>query len=139
MRSRSFGKRIFDRPEKTFNNNFHKSIRGGQFSPIPKGLTDQMAAMKINKQGTKTHGSNSYSNNPRQPTTHVLNPYQISGQMGQKNSPRINASTEVYISDKATGSKIMKRKLGNAGILNAEVTASKDGMAGLEDKAGQQL
>jgi hypothetical protein len=48
LRSNSFGRRIIQHTEKTFRSNIRNSLSGGQFSPIPKGLMEKMANLKVN-------------------------------------------------------------------------------------------
>jgi len=50
LRSKTYGRRIVDRPEKAFRSNPFKSVSGRQFSPVSKGLMEKMAGMNINKQ-----------------------------------------------------------------------------------------
>lgn len=53
LRTEAMG-RIYKRQEKTLRSNPRKSLSGGQFNYIPKGLIHQMAAMKIRKQGAQS-------------------------------------------------------------------------------------
>lgn len=90
LRSRNYGRRIFERPEKTFSSNPLKSLSGGPFSPIPKGLLAQMEAMKISRQGPKAHGTHTCNNSSQQPSTQHYTPPQKTGQMLQN----FNSGTE---------------------------------------------
>jgi hypothetical protein len=66
LRSKNYGRRIIERPDKTFCSNPIRSLSGGQFSPIPKGLIEKMAAMKLHKQGANNAGQNSCKHSPQQ-------------------------------------------------------------------------
>lgn len=50
LRSRIYDRRILDKKEKVFSSNPMKSVSGAQFSPIPKGLLENMAKLNMNKQ-----------------------------------------------------------------------------------------
>jgi len=41
-----------------------KSLSGGQFSPIPKGLMEKMATMSLKKHGNSTTGHNIHKKSP---------------------------------------------------------------------------
>jgi len=47
LRSNNYGRRIVEKSEKTFRSNIRNSLSGGQFSHIPKGLTEMMADLKV--------------------------------------------------------------------------------------------
>jgi hypothetical protein len=44
-----YGRRILEKKEKNFSSNPLKSLSGGQFSPIPKGLMNKMARLSVNQ------------------------------------------------------------------------------------------
>lgn len=54
LRSNSYGRRVIEKKEKTFRSNHRKSLSGGQFSPVPKGLSDMMAKLRMNSETQKT-------------------------------------------------------------------------------------
>ena len=61
LRSNNYGRRIVEKAEKTFRSNPRTSLSGGQFSPIPKGLTDMMADLNIQTE-TQDHTFNEQNN-----------------------------------------------------------------------------
>lgn len=139
MRLRNYGKWIYDRPEKTISSNPLKSISGGPFSPIPKGLMDQMAAMKISKQGTKNHGINACNNKAQQPSTHFSTPPQKTEHMIQKISWGNDVITTTQHNGQVAATKVMKRKLGSAGNIEAHMDTDEEELVGLVNKANQQI
>jgi hypothetical protein len=58
LRSKNYGRRIIEKKDKTFCGNPMKSLSGGQFSPIPKGIMEKMATMSLKKQGKSTTEQN---------------------------------------------------------------------------------
>ena len=52
LRSNNYGIRVFEKKEKTFSSNPRNSLSGGQFSPIPKGLTDMMARLNVQQKNS---------------------------------------------------------------------------------------
>lgn len=49
LRSKDFGRRVVECKEKTLCNNPLRSMSGGKFSPIPKGLLSKMTDLNIRK------------------------------------------------------------------------------------------
>lgn len=65
LRSKVYGRRLLDK-KKAFSSNPLKSLSGGQFSPIPKGLMDKMARLNLNRQKREaTTSSTSPGHSPR--------------------------------------------------------------------------
>jgi len=64
LRSKVFGRRVMDRKEKIFSSNPLKSVSGGLFSPIPKGLMAKMANLNMNQHRTSPTTSGPSSNTP---------------------------------------------------------------------------
>lgn len=56
LRSKTYGRRIHERPEKTFCSNPLRSMSGGSFSPIHNDLMEKMADMSIHQQGSPLGG-----------------------------------------------------------------------------------
>lgn len=139
LRSKTYGKRLIERPEITFKSNALRSISGGQFSPIPRGLLDQMTAININKQtgsqtmqGSSTNNSthhHSQGNTSRQITT------QRTQQMIQHPTTAIVMTTKSHQLTTEPENNKMKRKLGYSTSMDATMETSPKVMAGLINKA----
>jgi hypothetical protein len=62
LRSNNYGRRIIEKKEKTFRSNPRNSLSCGQFSPIPKGLIDQMATLNMQQDSQMNETQDQYSN-----------------------------------------------------------------------------
>lgn len=137
LRTRNFGKRIYERPEKTFCSNPLRSMSGGPFSPIPKGLLDKFGAMNLNKQDGKSAGQHSSRNSPSQPSTHAYKPQLRTDQGLLATQMEPILTTLTHQPDILTTPKHYKRKLD----CNVTETPTKDTKqteeAGLGRKASQ--
>jgi hypothetical protein len=71
LRSKIYGRRLLDNKEKAFKSNPLKSLSGGQFSPIPKGLVDKMAKLNMNKHHQYSSGSKGSANNSSDSSLHA--------------------------------------------------------------------
>lgn len=131
LRSKTYGRRMIEKKEKDFSSNPLKSISGGQFSPIPKGLLNQFATMKISKNKTPTSGQTSnqtnipYASSQKSGTPTTRNQLIIKRNIGSSNS----------------ASHTLKRKHAITG--NMEINLVKDinqefDMAGFIDEASQK-
>jgi hypothetical protein len=47
LRSNSYGRRINDKRDSRFNSDPMKSMSGGNFSPVPKGMLEMLARMTL--------------------------------------------------------------------------------------------
>lgn len=140
LRSRNYGHRIYERKEKTFSINFLKSISGGQFSPLPKGLLDKMAAINLTRTSPQSTGQY-----PSQHTTQFGNikfsdPRNFNKQMAMEVQHIHTATSNTQGKANSNDKKIAKRKLGYNG--KSEVSQEKEmlpnnDMAGLAEKANQ--
>lgn len=140
LRSKSYGRRLIEKKEQDFSSNPRKSMSGGQFSPIPKGLMDKMATMSLRKTTTQ----NAHNNTPTIPT-HIF-----------YKEPSSNNITSVQINQRKEGhhdnmkmngrytlaaNNSMKRKQDSADSTITHIVSDQQqtkGMAGLEDKASQK-
>jgi len=137
LRSRNYGRRIIERNEKTFSSNPLKSISGGQFSLIPKGLLSQMASMSLNKQGGNLVGQSSSKISPQQQSTHHYNPRQGTGQMISCSSSGYMVRTYNKIQEMKTTHKSIKRKHNITTQQAEQKELQNNDMEGLEFKANQ--
>jgi len=138
LRTRSYGRRIYEKQEKTFRSNPMKSLSGGPFSPIPKGLVQQMAAMQIRKQETQATGQASAKTSPQHTTSKVYNPPQKSNQVSAHNIIDTQATRNHISIIHSEEHKFMKRKVSSSGEPQLHIDGSTfqdQHMAGLEDKA----
>jgi len=141
LRSRSYGRRIHERTEKTFSNNPLKSISGGQFSLMPKGLMEKMVAMSLKKQSNNpTPGQNFSKSQPQQATTTLFSPQYTmvhhNIQTSQEESKQLYHQGTYNITEK----KETKRRIGitdNQEPTTTESLNQSSTMASLEHKASQ--
>jgi hypothetical protein len=127
--------------KKTFCSNPLKSISGGQFSPIPKRLLNQMAHLNLNKTGTN---NSPQSRSPSTGSTHFTKHYQhqaptasmvlYPGHQTIKTALHQQNSSQEELNN-------LKRKLDTTGLVDnsASYTQTQEiGLAGLINKASQQ-
>jgi len=132
---------VIDRQEKTFSSNPLKSISGGPYSPIPKGLIDQMAAMKLRKSSSANTSQAHYQTPQQQVNTKISTASQNNSMTVTQLQHNYKATPSPQWNYNLEGQKCTKRKIGTT--INSEEMAGKDltqdfVMAGLEDKASQQ-
>jgi len=140
LRSRNYGRMYTERNEKTFNSNPVRSLSGGQFSPIPKGLLDYMAHLNINKSGAKgSPHSSPQSEGPK----HTKHYYTHQGSTTAMVFHQGLTTRQTMFQQKVTNqeeSHQLKRKLEATAILENITTNSHSqdiDMAGLANKASQ--
>ena len=78
LRSRNYGHMIYERKERTFSSNPLKSISGGQFSPLSKGLLDKMATINLNRHNPQNARQSPTQYSPQHGITKTINPKEIS-------------------------------------------------------------
>jgi len=72
-----------------------RSISGGQFSPIPKGLMEKMAGLNLKKQGNSVFGQGLSRNSPQQPSAQKFNPIQTTEQLVIQKNQGPMSSTQI--------------------------------------------
>lgn len=138
LRSKTYGRRIIERPEKTFCSNPLRSVSGGPFSPIPKGLLAQMADMSIHRQEGNPSGQGRHSSNPGKSPSPVQNTSQRKFQIAQQTSPdKLVISTDQN-TIKLNSQVPMKRKIGVSTTMEDSALSQQEEMAGLVPKASQK-
>jgi hypothetical protein len=138
LRTKIFGKRIIERPEKTFRSNALNSISGGQFSPIPKGLLNKMASMQINKQGGNLHRQGNNTTSPSNSTTPRNTHVYQSNQLIQTPTAATTSTYQITHHNLETESRTMKRKLENTPSGHQDKETQGEQLAGLVSKASQK-
>lgn len=141
LRTKNYGRRVIERKEKTFSSNPLKSISGGPYSPIPKGLIDQMAAMKLRKSSSPNFHQATYQTHQQHVNTKFSSGPQDNLQMATQQQHHLLVTPHQQRNSNSTGQKFTKRKLDSK--EGFEAAAGKDLLqdtllAGLENKASQQ-
>lgn len=140
LRSKSYGRRYIERKERTFCSNPTRSMSAGQFSPIPKGLISKMANMNLNKNGdTRSPHNTPKSGHQKSPTQHYKQQSPTSSLMIHKSQTLMQPTICQFTPNQEENHKV-KRKLEPVGQMVSTTTTTQEfGMAGLSNKAKQQL
>lgn len=140
LRTKNYGHRVHERKEKTFCSNPLKSISGGPFSPLPKGLLDKMAAISINRQSPQAARQSPTQHSVQPGTVKLTDPKGLNSQMSMEVLHMHQESPHTQGRTISAHNQNPKRKLGYSGSLDAsqkEESYTHTGMAGLSGKASQ--
>jgi len=134
LRSKAYGRRLLDKKEKVFSNNPLKSLSGKQCSPIPKGLIEKMANLKMLQHNSGPIGT---STQPSQATKATQQAAQF---RGSKSVSIIQATTQHTI-QRMEEQHNYKRKFftkGTSGQLE-QYQSLEIGMADLHNEVNQPI
>jgi hypothetical protein len=141
LRLRNYGRRLIEKKEKDFYSNPLKSLSGGQFSPIPKSLLDQMAAMKLHKASTQHNGQAHHQNTNYSPSTqnfHTNSPQSQKVYQGKQGGLTIYKNQNSPITPHNNSHKRKQNNTINMEVLHAKEVSQATIKAGLEDKASHK-
>lgn len=131
LRSRTYGRRLIEKKEKDFSSNPLRSISGGSFSPIPKGLLNQMAAMKISRNGTPNSGQTQHQPNTPTPSSQKFDTPTTTTQLIIHKAQGGSTSASLSLKRKQATTKTMENHL-------VKDISQEFKMAGLKDEASHQ-
>lgn len=140
LRTKNFGHRIHERKEKTFSSNPLRSISGGQFSPLPKGLLDKMATINLNRHSPQNAKQSPTQYSPQTGSTKLFTHKEIVPIKNMEIQHMQKTTTHSPRNSKLAETKNTKRKLGYFGTTDAAQEKNlsiNTEMAGLSEKASQ--
>ena len=140
-RSKSYGRRLIEKKVKTLSSNPIRSLSGGQFSPIPKGLMDKMAAMSLKKSASQLARQTYAPQSPQHTFTQTPNFYNstpIKFQATAEDHQAIIHTSGTHIPSTNHKIKIKMAAIETLNATHGEEQSQVQNLAGLEVKANQE-